>query len=83
MNKKLNRTKLSRQVKSKRLIDLSIDLKTAAIQIGTSAATLWRVENEKNPDVDTLANICDWLDEPIDSFFMTIKPEKNGKGKRL
>ncbi len=65
--------KMAKEVRTKRLITLDIDIRTAADQIGISYPTLSRIENKKKPDIETLATICQWICQPIDSFF---KPSK-------
>lgn len=37
------------------------DIRTAAQQIGISPSTLSRIENGKQPDVETFAKICKWM----------------------
>jgi transcriptional regulator with XRE-family HTH domain len=51
---------LVKALRTKRLIDLEIDIREAAKQIGTSAGTLSRVENGNTPDLLTLASLCYW-----------------------
>jgi len=62
--------KLSKLIKTKRIIDLDIDMREAAKKIGISLATLSRLENGKEPDINTLAKACHWIKQPIDSFFI-------------
>ena len=38
-------------------------IRTAAIEVGVSPATLSRVENGKVPDLETFSRICRWLGE--------------------
>jgi DNA-binding XRE family transcriptional regulator len=52
-----------------------IGLRQAAKQIGTSAATLCRIENEGKADVETILNICEWMGSTIGKF---IKLKKYG-----
>lgn len=65
--------KLAKAVKIQRIIELSIGLREAAKQIGTSAPTLCRVEKGKTPDVETFANICNWICKPMTDFFEVKK----------
>ena len=37
-------------------------------EAGVSASTLSRIERGIQPDLDTYARICDWLDKPMDYF---------------
>lgn len=69
-------TKLSKEVKTKRLIELDLDMRTCAINIGISAATLSRIENGKTPDIETLATVCHWISKPINDFFSYPKTKK-------
>jgi len=41
----------------------------AAKKIGISFPTLSRIENEKTPDIFSLAQVCVWLNRPIDTYF--------------
>lgn len=68
--------KLATAVRTKRLIVENIDIRTAAKQIGISAPTLSRIENEKTPDVITLALVCEWINVDMDYYFTTISPKK-------
>lgn len=36
-------------------------LREVALEIGTSAATLSRIESGKQPDLETFAKLCKWL----------------------
>lgn len=69
--------KLSKAVRTKRLIDMKLDIRSAAIEIGISAATLSRLENKKTPDIVVLASVCNWIAMPMDGFFF----QKNGTTK--
>lgn len=54
-------------------------LREAAQEIGTlSAATLSRVEQGNMPDLDTFLRLCQWLDEPPQSF-MTVAARVHGE----
>lgn len=53
----------------------NVTLAEAAQQIGVSAATLSRIEQEKFvPKYDTLAKICEWLGEPVERYLEIIAP---------
>lgn len=73
MRLKYDGEKLAKEVRTKRLITLNVDLRKAAKQIGIGYATLSRIENEKKPDIETLAAVCKWINTPIDSFFKSVK----------
>ena len=59
-------------VSSKRKWD-ELGLRETAKTIGTSAATLSRVENGKTPDLVTCKLICDWLHVDMNYFFNKYK----------
>ncbi len=61
--------KLSKAVRTKRLIDMKVDIRKAATEIGISPATLSRIENKKTPDIVVLASVCNWISMPMDGFF--------------
>lgn len=71
-------SKLRKDVITKRMIDLNIGLREAAIQIGTSAATVSRVENGKNVDLETFAKILTWLDTKPNDYFEIIGKKQDG-----
>ena len=52
---------LKKDLRTKRLIELSISMDVCAKQIGISKATLSRVENGKVPDLNTFSKIIKWL----------------------
>lgn len=58
--------RLSAMVKEKRG---HMGLRVTAKDIGISASTLCRVENKKEPDITSMANICSWLDIQMEYFF--------------
>lgn len=69
---------MTKELKTKRIIELGIDVREASKKIGISPATLSRLENGKTPDVNTLAMAADWLDCSIETFFVEqpIKKKK-------
>lgn len=66
-------TNFAKAVKQRRFVELGLDMRQAAKQIKTSAATLSRIENEKLPEINTALNVCHWLKIPITSFVKTRK----------
>jgi transcriptional regulator with XRE-family HTH domain len=72
--------KLSKAVRTKRLIEMKIDIRTAANEIDISAATLSRLENMKTPDAIVLAAVCNWISMPMNDFFIPVK-QKNKSHK--
>lgn len=63
----------SKQLKQKRIIDLDIDLRTAATKTGLSAATISRCEHGKEPKLTTYFTLCKWLGTPVNQFIKTVK----------
>lgn len=63
----------AKAVKQRRFVELGLDMRQAAKQIKTSAATLSRIENEKLPEINTALNVCHWLKTPITAFVKTKK----------
>lgn len=59
----------SRQIKTKRIIELNVGLRDIAKKAKVSISTLSRVENGKIPDMLSLINICNWLSSSPASFF--------------
>lgn len=64
---------LSKSIKTKRIIDLNVDLRKCAKKIDVSAATLQRIETGKMPDVMTLAKICKWLGTNMQDYIKTAR----------
>ncbi len=61
--------KFSSALRYKRNVELRIDIRQAAMQIGISAPTLSRIENCKTPDLYTYFYCCRWLGVEMQSFF--------------
>jgi len=78
MKFKYNGEKLINALRTKRLIELDIDVRKAAKEIGTSAGTLSRIENGRTPDLLTLFSLCYWANIPIHEC---VVPEKAKKSK--
>lgn len=76
MAKELNTTLLSTMVIRKRG---KSGLRTTASEIGTSTATLSRVENGKIPDVSTFLKICRWLKVSPNRFSTETIPNYNSR----
>lgn len=57
----------SKDVKKYRSI-LNIGLRGAAKQIGTTAATLCRIENGRQAEINTVLTICDWMNITIEKY---------------
>lgn len=62
-------SELRKDVITKRMITLNIGLREAAIEIGTSAATLSRIEQGKSIDIETFAKVVTWLDKQPNDYF--------------
>lgn len=50
----------------------SMGIRAAAAEIGTSSATLSRIENGRIPDLETLQKVCRWLGEDPSKFIGTV-----------
>ena len=72
---------MTKKLKTKRIIELDIDVRVAAKKIGISSATLSRMENGETPNVNTLAMVADWLDCSIEYFFTQSSPKKKSINK--
>lgn len=71
----------SKQIKTKRIIELNVGLREVAGKAKVSVATLSRLENGNVPDLTCLINICNWLNTSPSVFFK-IK-SKTVKSKTL
>ena len=72
--------KFSSALRHKRNVELRIDIRQAAMQIGISAPTLSRIENCKTPDLYTYFYCCRWLGVEMQSF--SISPNVFALGVR-
>jgi transcriptional regulator with XRE-family HTH domain len=78
MSLEFDNEKFSKAIRIKRIIQMNVDLRTLASQLGMSAATLQRCEaGKKIPDLKTFANLCEWLGEPTVSFHKKVKSNSN------
>lgn len=75
MKSKYDSAKFSKEVKTKRVIEENLGVAELGRLIGSSAATISRVENGKTPDIMTYAKLCHWLRKPMNAF-ITIKCDK-------
>lgn len=71
----------SKDLLTKRVVELRIDLREAASIIGISASTLSRLENKKLPDIYSYYYCCKWLGVDMMKYFKKINREVTGKRK--
>jgi len=68
----------SKRIKTKRVIELNIDLRTVAKKSKVSSATISRLENGGIPEMRTFLKMCEWLDAlPREFIFTIFKKEKH------
>jgi transcriptional regulator with XRE-family HTH domain len=67
----------SSALRQKRYVELRIDIREAALQIGVSISTLSRMENKKLPDLYTYFYCCQWLGVDMKKYL--IKQTKTSK----
>lgn len=75
MKSKYDSAKFSKEVKTKRVIEENLGVAQLGKIIGSSGATISRIENGKMPDIMTYAKLCHWLRKPMNSF-ITVKVDK-------
>ena len=73
-----NIKELRKDLVTKRVIELNIGLREAATLIGTSSATLSRIENAKLCDVETFAKCCIWLETKSEKYFRIVGKRQDG-----
>lgn len=73
MKQYFDKVAFSKALKTKRIIDLGIDLREAAKQTKIGLATFSRMENGRVPEMDTFIKACNWLKMSVCEF---IKPKK-------
>lgn len=52
----------STRIKTKRVIEMNVDLRTLSKKTKVSPATMSRLENGKMPEMETFLKMCHWLD---------------------
>lgn len=57
----------------KRTTTRPLGMRDAALQAGTTAATLSRIEREFPPDMDTFVKLCSWMGIEPGEFFKLQK----------
>jgi transcriptional regulator with XRE-family HTH domain len=65
---KFKSKEFSKAVKKKRTISNNYNLRELADMLGVSHNTISRIENGKNPDIDTYCILCGWLGYSADKF---------------
>jgi transcriptional regulator with XRE-family HTH domain len=75
---KYKEEQLRRDLITKRCIDNNMSMDEACEQIGISKATLWRLENSKIPDVETLGKCCAWLGTQPNKYFVIFAKRQDG-----
>lgn len=65
-----NIQKFAEEMALQRIVKKKLSLRTAALQIGISPATLNRIESSKQvPDLETYYKCCKWCEKSMESFF--------------
>lgn len=70
-----NISKLRKDLITKRVIELNITTEEAAKQIGSSKATVSRIENSHMPDIQTFGNLVGWLGTKPNDYFVIAHPK--------
>lgn len=65
--------RFSKDIKTKRTIEMDIDMRKLSAEINVSHATISRVENKRMPDLLTFATLCAWLKKPMETYLKTKK----------
>lgn len=73
-----NIEQLRKDLITKRMIELNINLREAAKLCGVSSATLSRIENSKPPDVETFAKLVIWLGKSPSEYFRVPVKRQDG-----
>jgi len=72
MKQSLDVVALSKAVKKKRK-EVKLDMRELGKLLGCAAGTIWRMENKKPSDINTLLVTCDWLDVSVCNFIKVKK----------
>lgn len=59
---KINYNLLGKNLKTKRTIEMDLDMRTLAEELGISTGTISRVENGKPCSLETYLVLCSWLE---------------------
>ena len=70
--------KFGKAFKKYRVIDKNASMKEVEEATGLGRATISRIESGKNGDIDSILNMCDWMNVSINSF---VKRRKNVKAR--
>jgi transcriptional regulator with XRE-family HTH domain len=73
MKQELDTEKLSKAIRTKRLVEDKLTLRQAAKKTKVSFATLSRMENQSVPEMTNLIKVCNWLNTPVSDFFIIKK----------
>lgn len=73
MKQELDTEKLSKAIRTKRLVDEKLTLRQVAKKTKVSFATLSRMENKSIPEMGNLIKVCNWLKMPVSDFFIVKK----------
>jgi transcriptional regulator with XRE-family HTH domain len=73
MKQELDTEKLSKAIRTKRLVEDKLTLRQAAKKTTVSFATLSRMENHSVPEMTNLIKVCNWLKTPVSDFFIIKK----------
>lgn len=80
MKLKFNGKLLKSHMKAKRLVDTKNNISISMAQVGKATgigrSTIMRAERGMNLDTETLANICSWLETPMETYFTKSKSIK-------
>jgi transcriptional regulator with XRE-family HTH domain len=74
-----NGEKLAKELRTKRLIEMDMTLRDVANELGIGYSTISRIENKKKPDIETMATVCNWINQPMNAFFTKPQPIKKSK----
>lgn len=63
--------------------DISLPKAVEQMKGEVSMNALWRAElGQKVPSLEIFARICKWLGKPVETYFITFNPSKNGKATK-
>ena len=72
MQQSLDKLALSKAMKTKRVIELSLGVRDVAKKVKISPATIARIENQRTIDLESFIKACNWLNVSVCEF---IKPK--------
>jgi DNA-binding Xre family transcriptional regulator len=81
MIQRFDKDLFGKAIKTKRVIELNINVREAANKIKISPATISRIENGGVAELESVIKACNWLGQHVSDFIVVAQSEKKEKSK--